>query len=115
MISSDQNFGPDAEHDSRGRIDSNLWARRLGVAVACGDPEAERKVLDAVATAHASRGVFHVVRRCLSATELLDAIASEIADVVVLGTDLHGLSNDVLSAVIRAHIPMVVLAGRGLG
>jgi MinD-like ATPase involved in chromosome partitioning or flagellar assembly len=72
-------------------------------------------VLDAISAAGAADSVLHVIRRCLSATELMDAIASELADIVVLGTDLHGLSNDTLSAVIRSHIPMVVLAGRGLG
>lgn len=86
-------------------IDGNPVRRRVGVAVACGDPDAERKVLDGIGTAQTSPGDFHVVRRCLSAAELLECIASEIADVVVLTTDLHGLSNDALSAVIRAHIP----------
>jgi MinD-like ATPase involved in chromosome partitioning or flagellar assembly len=105
----------EAGHESQPRIDSGLWARRVGVAVACGDPDAERNVLDAIATAGATQPAMHVIRRCLSAAELIDAIASELADVVVLGTDLHGLSNDVLSAVIRAHIPMIVLASRGLG
>jgi Mrp family chromosome partitioning ATPase len=115
VISSDQTLGSDVEHESRGRIDSNLWARRLGVAVACGDPEAERRVLDAIGSAGAAHRALHVIRRCLSAAELIDALASELAEVVVLGTDLHGLSNDTLSAVIRTHIPMIVLAGRGLG
>jgi Flp pilus assembly CpaE family ATPase len=103
-----------AEHDAPW-TDSISWSRRVDVAVACGDPETERRVLDAIGAGGASRGLLRVVRRCLSATDLLAVIASDIADVVVLGTDLHGLSNDSLSAVIRAHIPMIVLAGRGLG
>jgi len=112
VIYSDEAPLSQAGHDSQPRIESTLWARRIGVAVACGDPDAERNVLDAIATAGATQPALHVIRRCLSAAELTDAIASELADIVVLGTDLHGLSNDVLSTVIRAHIPMIVLAGR---
>jgi Flp pilus assembly CpaE family ATPase len=103
-----------AEHDAP-QTDSISWSRRMGVAVACGDPESERRVLDAIGAGGASHGLLRVVRRCLSAADLIAVIASDIADVVVLGTDLHGLSNDSLSALIRAHVPMIVLAGRGLG
>jgi Flp pilus assembly CpaE family ATPase len=92
-----------------------LRTPRWGVAVACGDAEAERRVLDAVGTTDSEFGALQVTRRCLSASELIEALTSASIDVAVVGTDLHGLGSDALGAVTRANVPLVILAGRGLG
>ena len=92
------------------------WMAQVAVVVACGDPDAERTVLDAIGGAgDGEESAFHVVRRCLSAPDLLSTLESQQVDVAVVGTDLHGLGTEALSAVVRAGVPLIVLAGSGLG
>ncbi len=92
------------------------WMTQVAVLVACGDPDAERTVLDAIGGAgDGDEGAFHVVRRCLSAADLLSTMESQRVDVAIVGTDLHGLGSEVLSAVVHSSVPLIVLAGSGLG
>src|SRR5919205_1070854 len=97
--------------------------RRLGVrqlVVGLGDSARERTVLDAVGGSLGSDQEaeqdwsFQVVRRCVTARDLLETLESGAADVAVVGTDLHGLGLDAVWAVTHTRVPLVLVpAGPG--
>jgi hypothetical protein len=82
--------------------------------LAPGDAVRERAIVDAVATP-ASGGdtalawPFRIVRRCVTAADVLAALEAGQVDVALLGADLHGLGADTLKAIVRTRVPLVVL------
>src|SRR5215204_5316810 len=64
------------------------------VAIAIGDPIRERHFLEAAGQAAEGGAHIRVVRRCLDAGELFKAMREDDADVLVVGSDLHGLGTE---------------------
>jgi MinD-like ATPase involved in chromosome partitioning or flagellar assembly len=77
----------------------------LRVVVGLGDPERERRLLPALADYEDVR----VVERCLSADQLLDAIAGGRADLALVSYDLHRLGSGALSDLDASRLPRVLL------
>src|SRR5919201_95298 len=90
-----------------GWADARLMQRVvLRLLLAPGDSVRERSLIDAVAaqSVESDSGLvrsFQIVRRCVTASEALAGLETGQADVALLGTDLHGLSADVLRAITR--------------
>src|SRR2546423_13411483 len=77
----------------------------LRVAVGLGDPERESRMLPALAESEDLR----IVERSLSADQLLDAVANDRADVILVAYDLHRLSSSALADLDATRIPFVLL------
>jgi len=77
----------------------------LRIVVGLGDPERERRLLPALAEYEDLR----VVERCLSADQLLDAVADGRADVALLAYDLHRLGAGALSDLDSSRVPRILL------
>lgn len=77
----------------------------LRLALALGDPEREQRLLPALSV----RDDVQVVERCLSADQLLDAVAAGRVDVVVVAADLHRLGSGPLADLTTTRLPMVLL------
>ena len=77
----------------------------LRLAVALGDPEREQRLLPALSL----RDDLHIVERCLSAEQLLDAVAGGRVDAVVAAADLHRLSSGPLADLSGSRLPLVLL------
>jgi Flp pilus assembly CpaE family ATPase len=76
--------------------------------VGLGDPERERSLLSALTEG----GELVVVKRCLSADELVSYLPSGDVDLVLVADNLHRLSGDALAALTHTRLPLVVLATR---
>ena len=81
-------------------------AGRLRLAAGLGDPERERLVLSALQAADD----ITIVERCLSADQLLACANRGEADVILVGSDLHRLTEGRLEELGRTRIPLVLLA-----
>jgi MinD-like ATPase involved in chromosome partitioning or flagellar assembly len=82
-----------------------MHAGPLRVVVGLGDPERERRLLLALSGFDDIR----IVERCLSADQLLDAIAGGRADLALLAFDLHRLGSGALSDLDSSRVPRVLL------
>jgi Flp pilus assembly CpaE family ATPase len=75
------------------------------LVVGIGDPDRERRLLPGLAETEDLR----IVERCLSADQLLEAVANGRADVVLVAFDLHRLGSSALADLDAAAIPRVML------
>jgi len=75
------------------------------VVVGLGDPERERRLLPALADYEDVR----VVERCLSADQLLDAVAGGRVDLALVSYDLHRLGSAALADLDASRVPRVLL------
>jgi MinD-like ATPase involved in chromosome partitioning or flagellar assembly len=80
-------------------------AAPLRVVVGLGDPERERRLLPALADYEDVR----VVERCLSADQLLDAVAAGRVDLALVSYDLHRLGSGALADLDASRVPRVLL------
>lgn len=79
---------------------------RIRLAAGLGDPERERIVLSAL---QATDDIM-VVERCLSADQLLACAQRGQIDAVLIGADLHRLTDGRLEELARLRVPLVLLA-----
>lgn len=79
----------------------------LRLAVALGDSEREQRLLPVLS----AREDLHVVERCLSADQLLEAVAAGGVDVALVAADLHRLGSGPLADLTASRVPMVLLVG----
>jgi MinD-like ATPase involved in chromosome partitioning or flagellar assembly len=77
----------------------------MRVVVGLGDPERERRLLPALADDEDVR----VVERCLSADQLLDAVAGGRVDLALVSYDLHRLGSSALADLDSSRVPRVLL------
>jgi Flp pilus assembly CpaE family ATPase len=80
-------------------------SRRLRLALALGDQEREQRFRPALE----SDDELVVVAQCLAADQLLAAVESRVADVVIVAYDLHRLTESIVRQVALAGLPLVLL------
>lgn len=105
-MTSAEDYNPDPDALVPTLPDPPVPAFRL--AVALGDPERERELLPALGEG----GTLAIVERCLSADQLLGILPSGRVDLALVADDLHRLSDNILAALSRTRVPLVVLAAR---
>jgi Mrp family chromosome partitioning ATPase len=78
----------------------------LRLVTGLGDPQRERALLGALC----ATGEFVVVRRCLAAEQLYEAVVQQAPDAALVDGTLHRLGQETLIHLAQAGVPVVVLA-----
>ncbi|MDQ3702484.1 MAG: hypothetical protein M3442_16415, partial [Chloroflexota bacterium] len=82
----------------------------MRLAIALGDAAREQRVLPTLEAAEDDASAYVIEARCLTADELLDAVDGGRVDAAVVAIDLHRLSEEALTRLRQAGIPVVFVA-----